>query len=252
MSETRARPERLEFPAFSGRVVVDSVRGQARERAWPRKRGTIKNAKTLEQMAWFRRVVELTKFAAPTQQIIAIAAAKGSGLYPRDLLTMAISQGLYDILEPSGRLITYQRPQYEELVFTGAILRLTSNVNLTAGVNLVQSWPLPVRDTTDFWNAGAPTLFTIPAGIETVEFFAGSQLTAAKNAYLTHFIDSLGGRRLMTTRDSGSAVAAIASSTGPVMVTEGEQFKLTIRCGVSATLDASLANYFSLNVLGTL
>jgi hypothetical protein len=125
-----------------------------------------------DQNAWFKAAVRLAKIAEPTQQAMSIAMAKGTGLYPRDLLFKAMSSGIVDLAMPDGRLVTRGRYFRETIMFQGARLQLDAPQALTAGGFKTIIWPLPVLDTAGFWNIAAPTRLTIPAGIEVVDLSA--------------------------------------------------------------------------------
>jgi hypothetical protein len=126
-----------------------------------------------DQNAWFKQATRLAKIAEPTQQAMSIAMAKGTGLYPRDLLFKAMSSGIVDLAMPDGRLVTRGRYFREKVMFQGVFAEQDTVQSLPAGgyTNLV--FPLPVLDTAGFWNLGAPSRFTIPAGIEVVALVAG-------------------------------------------------------------------------------
>lgn len=68
--------------------MIDTFRGQLRARAWPRKRGKPKSAKTQQHVERFVAVSRALKFGHPDEHAAAIKATKGTPLYTRDLLTM--------------------------------------------------------------------------------------------------------------------------------------------------------------------
>jgi len=153
--------------------MVDTYRGVLRLRAWPKKRGRPKSQAVRNQNAWFKEAVRLIKIADPGQQKIAIEAAGNTGLYPRDLLMNAMAGGMFDIDMDDGRVITFHDPVLENVMFQGTILQQASVQSLPGNVYTTLTWTLPVIDTGAFWNAGAPTRLTIPAGVEVVNLFAG-------------------------------------------------------------------------------
>ena len=91
--------------SFKGVVMVDTVRGSLRVRRWPKK----KSAATLEKMRFnmdrFRQAQQLAKYAPDVLQISARDAVKGTPLYPRDIMTMAMYGRLYAFTTPEGKVI---------------------------------------------------------------------------------------------------------------------------------------------------
>ena len=82
--------------------MVDTVRGVVRIRAWPKKRGPPKSENQKFWVDWFTQANLLAKYADPIQQVRAMEMTKGSGLYPRDVLLMAMRGSLYWWADATG------------------------------------------------------------------------------------------------------------------------------------------------------
>jgi hypothetical protein len=177
--KVRWDPQQQRFPALAGKLVVDTYRGTIRVRRWPKKRGTPKSQAVRDQNEWFAGANRLTKHIEPTETNLAIAMTLGTGLYPRDLLLRQMAGGMYELVTHEGRVIEYQRNFRETIVFQGVILQLLVNQSIGTNTLTLITFPLPVRDTAGFWNAGAPTRVTIPEGINVVKIVAGWNGTAS-------------------------------------------------------------------------
>lgn len=251
MTSTRADPKKQRFPSLYGKLVIDTIRGQLRVRSWPRKRGTSKSAAVRSQNDWFKNAVRLAKFAPASQQKVAIEAALGTGLYPRDLLINAQSGGMFDIVLPDGRVLTSQKPFLEEVMFLGAILEQDTIQALPGAAYTSLTFPLPVIDTTDFWNVAAPTRLTVPAGVEVVNVMGGW-----KRDGLT-----LNGTQVASIRKNGVFIARFPTnvngwpggyvSTGPRAVVEGDWFDFQVFVAAATATNGDQENFFAIQVLGT-
>lgn len=82
--------------------MIDSVRGTLRVRKWPKKRGPPKSAKQAWWVDWFVQANRLAKYADGASMARSIAMTKGSGLYPRDVLLMAMRGRLYNWVDSDG------------------------------------------------------------------------------------------------------------------------------------------------------
>jgi len=245
----RWNPTQQRFPILKAKLVIDTFRGQIRLRAWPRKRGPPKSAAVRRQNAWFKAANLLAKQLPAQQQNLAIAMTLGTGLYPRDLLLRQMAGGIYHLITQDGREILPNRRFLETVVFQGAILELTSNLVLPAAVPVTVIWPLPVRDTNGFWNAGFPTRLTVPADVTVIELSVGSVATQVfTNEYRTDIIDQfakvVARIQITTVFPMGST-----ASTGPMVVTPGDFFEVSLQHNSGATLQAASRCFFALKVL---
>ncbi len=102
MAVIRSLPDRRRSPAFSGRMMIDTVRGVLRVRRWPKKTGTPKSETQLWWIDWFRQANLLAKYADGMSQVRAKQMTKGSGMYPRDVLLKAMRGRLYFWIDQDG------------------------------------------------------------------------------------------------------------------------------------------------------
>lgn len=102
MAVLRSIPSKRRGPSYRGRVMIDAVRGVLRVRKWPKKRGTPKAPNQLWWIDWFKQANLLAKYADAASQIRSKEMTKGSGLYPRDVLLMAMRGKLYTWIDQDG------------------------------------------------------------------------------------------------------------------------------------------------------
>jgi hypothetical protein len=102
MAKLYSVPRHRRLPSFTGRVMVDTVRGVLRVRKWPRKRGKPTNPTTLWWNDWFRQANFLAKYADAMSMRRAIEMTEGTPLYPRDVLLSAMRGRLYSWVDDTG------------------------------------------------------------------------------------------------------------------------------------------------------
>lgn len=249
MPVDRINPDRRRFPSLTGRVMLDSVRGTPRMRAWPKKRGRNLPEVTKINNAVFTERTRLAKYAASQQIVAAMEATKGTGLYPRDLLMRAMATGIYDVQEPDGRIIRHRAPFVEIKMFTGVILELavdqTIAINTWRGVN----WPLPVIDTSNFWDAGSPQIITIPQGVQVIELvIGGKNNTGGTQTFAARALNKNNIQACeIQTRTLGSP--GVSTTTGPLVVQGGDTFKPEYFITTGGKLAGAGRTYCRLNVL---
>ena len=250
--KVRWTPQSLRFPSLKGKLIVSTFRGQMYVRAWPRKRGPSKSAQVRRQVEWFKDANALAKKLEPTQQALAIAMTKGTGLYPRDLLLRQMSDGMYDLIDEDGINIRSGSYFRETVVFQGVILNKTATQVLPAGVSTLFTWPLPVRDTAGFWDILQPTRITIPSDIDFVRLDFG--WTAVANPGAT--------RQVINIRKNGASIARFEYSAfnlpsaalplGPLAVVQGDYFEAFNFTSLAAVARGTGECWFTLTVLGAL
>ncbi len=91
-------------PVYSGKFMIDTVRGVLRVRKWPRKRGTPKSAAQLYWIDWFRQANRLAKYVDGASAARAIEITAKSGMYPRDILLAAMRGRLYTWYDQNGKV----------------------------------------------------------------------------------------------------------------------------------------------------
>jgi len=246
--KVRWTPGSLRFPALKGKLQIVPLRGQMIAKAWPRKRGPSKSPSVRNQNAWFKEANRLTKTLAPTQMVQAIAMTKGTGLYPRDLLLRQMSGGMFDIIDEDGVNYQPRTDRRETVVFQGVILQLATPITFVANIAQFVTWPLPVLDTLGFWSAGAPTLITVPPGINVVELHCGISVTPNSGNLLQSIFATALPLAAETSNEGWNLISGQASS-GPVPVIAGDVFSLRGVCSKTRTTDPNRRTFLALNVL---
>lgn len=248
----RADPLRQGYPAFSGKVLVDIVRGQIRVRKWPRARGPKATPKQRIARRWFSETTQLYKRVDPYLQKTFIEASKGTGLYPRDIFTRLVGRGVLSLVDEHGRVWQPRQKLREDIMFTGAILKLESTFHIPAGGFHSVDWPLPIRDDGGFWNAGDPQRLTIPAGITLARLDAGVGAAAATfQAFQARIIDQDGNPRAYASI-LPSGARTLTLTTGVIWVIEGDWFELEVFGASAADLIADGRCFLSLSVEETI
>lgn len=249
MARIRSYPGRQFYPRIKAKVMVDTFRGSTRIRAWPKPRGTPTDPYVRELNRWFTEANALAKKADPAIQKIAIEMSKGTGLYPRDLMLRAMSDGFVDIVRTDGTVLRQQRPFVEACVFNGFNARPTTNVNIGTGSLVEVQWPLPQIDTGGFYQPASPGRFLIPQFVEIMEFSAGVAYTGGGSSDTTLIIDNLGIGNIAGARLTGLFSHGFTITSGPVIVTPGEQYRLLARSLSNPTLVGDGRTFFTGKVL---
>lgn len=148
--------------------MVDTFRGQLRVRAWPRKRGPAKHPHTRWMNHIFKINMRNLKLVDGLSTGWAYAAAKGTGLYPRDILYASATSGLFDIELPDGRTLTHRAQGIYPVSFQGIRVQLDANKSVAAGAGTTVDWPVPVINTAGMFDPGQPTRLIIPKGVNIV------------------------------------------------------------------------------------
>lgn len=228
--------------------MVDTFRGQLRVRKWPKKRGTSKNPLVVRQNEWFRDMNRLLKFAAPRQQRVAIETTKRSGLYPRDLLMMAASEGLFDIQEPEVGIIQKRRFGVQKVAFQGVRLPLAANQSIPANTPTAVIWGLPLMDTAGMWSSASPTLLTIPENVDIVEFTGGYDFTGGVVANVAVWVELVGSSPWGRTDQPAQFNARSSLTTGPIPVTPGQPWRMMAFSSLANTLRVIPTTYFGASI----
>jgi hypothetical protein len=155
---------------------------------------------------------------------------------------VASAQGLY-VVDASGnsRFVSFANlktaintdptvvPASEPLI--GARALLTGTVtppNTSENAIAWQSVSTTGFDTNSFWSAGAPTRFTIPAGVTKVMLFAGLRATGGSAVSISLAIRKGGTTQIATnSMDSGFVNQTLTSASGPLIVAAGDYFEAT-------------------------
>lgn len=248
MATNRSRPSRQRFPGFTGKLIVDTYRGQVRARSWPRKRGLPKDPLQAQRLVAFQRYAALAKLAAPSQVITATDTTKGTGLYPRDLLFMAMAGNLGDLVREDGRVIRKRKPRVYPVTFQGVKLRFLVNTNIPTGGDQTLAWPLPEIDTAAMWSAGEPKRITIPGGINVIRL-TGAVQRQFVSSFMHATIWKNDATRIADQGFSAAQSNRCTVDTGPLTVQEGDYF--TVRAWIESgnPLEGDGNTWFSATIL---
>ena len=244
MSTPRSWPGKQQFPAISGRFMVDTYRGRMRVRAWPKRRGKPKSQAQQIAIDRFREANRLAKQAPGEIQNWAIDVTRGSGIYPRDLLVRMILAGLFNIQTEDGLIIRHGRPRLETKVFQGFSLALDTPYNMLSTGGTVIPWPLPIIDTAGFWNPGSPDVITIPEGVTLMSFRAGMKFTSSARTSINFLLSKLSPGESFLASDRDGSTTATTIESGVVIVQPGEQYRVRLDVGSIRTLDV-VQTFFS-------
>lgn len=226
MTKNRSDTGKQRYPAFQGRLIYDTWRGQQRVRSWPRKRGPSKIPNQQIQTQWFKAANKLARIVEPSQQKAAIEATRNTGLYPRDVIIRAMGSGLIDIIEPDGTLITYQQKWFENMNFQGTVLRLATAFTPAQNIWTAIQWPLPLLDTTGMWTPAQPQRLTIPQNILAVEMIGGIKQDTGGGPLLATRIRMNGALDVAWGQATSSGSVGHGISSGPLRVVAGDFFDM--------------------------
>lgn len=95
-------PAMTKGSALVGNLQIDSVRGQMRVRAWPKKRGKRVAPGTKAYNDWFRDCLALIKRMEPGFLLWCMERTKGTNIYPRDLAMQLLSGRGVMLVKPDG------------------------------------------------------------------------------------------------------------------------------------------------------
>jgi hypothetical protein len=168
-----------------------------------------------------------------------------------------------DIEAPGANEAELQRALSNLIEFRGAKAKMTADdttQNVSGGDTAV-SFDSAVFDTDSFWSAGAPTRLTIPATVTYVELVG--QVSVASSTGDTGFYTGIFHRNSAGTLlrnfgprliETGGAAKQLQAVTGPVAVTAGDYFELTVREETDASVtidgDGTGETYLAIKVIG--
>ena len=248
---TRADPTKQRFPNLRGIMMVDTIRGRVRVRAWPKKRGRPKSPAVRDQNRWFREACRNMNYIDAGQMVLAIEAAKGTGLYPRDIIMNAMAGGFLEFEMPDGSLLKYRKPFLEDKVFNGCILHQDTVQTLPGASFTVLTFPLPVIDTAAFWNVAAPTLITIPTNVVVARFTAGWRSNdITLNGQFIHWMTADGVPIIRASQNVGGWPGGTIDS-GPRVVSAGQEWLFGIWIASANATKGDQTCFFSCEVLET-
>ena len=237
--------------ALKDRVIVDTYRGQVRIRSWPRKQSAETKRKNANQIRWFTAAREMAKWAIPSEINASKLVAKGKGFYPGDIQMMAAAGNLIPVIHGDPQNYEKWQPFVDPVSFQGARCALAADQTWTSGASPIAVWGVPQFQSTEFWNAGAPTLFTIPPDILKVRVTGAIHYVGAMPTFIFAELQGPGNVPIylnLTTPGTGSRMLV---DSGPFAVDQGDTFR--IRCFANATgvIKADPPTWFTLEVLET-
>lgn len=137
--------------------------------------------------------------------------------------------------------------------FRGARVTLSADmtgVDLTASVIL--SWGVELFDTDNLWSAGAPTLFTIPAGLAGLyaELFVNVHVQQIDVAALSQITPRKSGTVMQNMPLQGTGSRGHNYASGPMLLAGGETFDVqaTVLTDLSVNVIAARTD-FSIRIL---
>lgn len=242
------KPAADKLPALTGRLMVDTVNGKVRVRAWPKKRGPHLPEQTRLQVERFVEAQQLIKQLKGSVMNWFIDATKGSGLYPRDLAMKMMTNGPISFEKSDGYIMQFGRPILEKTMFQGFALRLTADQNILSTTLTNLTWPAPTLDTAGFFNAGSPTFITIPDGVTVIELTAGFRRSTISAVFGTVQLRRLLPSPLIMAENAQTETAGLNVSSGPIVVVPGETYAASVQINTASTLLA-VRTFFSGEIL---
>jgi hypothetical protein len=124
--------------------------------------------------------------------------------------------------------------------------------SIVSGTPTFVTWSAATFDVGGFWNAGAPTRLTIPAGVSLVRVTGQTDWAINATGERYSSINRNGGAASAADRRVPVSFAEANFSTGPVQVAAGDYFELGAyqNSGGALNFNNSFTAWFSIEVLG--
>jgi len=249
--KNRSAQNRMMLPGTIDRMVVDTFRGQYRVKAWPKKRGPTSDPIQQQRIDRFANANRLAKFIAGPWWIKAQKLAKGTGLYPRDILVQAMTAGAWDLAMHDGTLVTQKRWELNQVSFQGCVLQKTATQSILANTETPINWDGATIQTWPFFDAAFPQRLTVPSNVARVRLSAGIRSVASVTS--PHFIII---RQTGTTLRAAQSVAYtgavnLTTQTAVIDVTAGNWFDCRVFWGGAGTFSAVSQCYFQAEIMET-
>jgi len=248
MPRNRGILDRQILPGSIGRTVTTTWRGRFIVRAWPKKAGKAKAPALIASQEQFRQAQKLIKLVSGDAMDDAIQIAKGTGLYPRDVLMSAMTVGLYDMATSDGYLMTHAVYYLRPKMFQGAIVQKFSNQSITANVSTAITWDDPILQTVPILFPAQPTRLVVPAQTTVVSLTACVRSVGLVNGIKQLVIANQAGKLIAGTQEQSNQRATLSCSTGPIVVTPGDWFRAIVFFGANAVIDFSAGTHFSMTL----
>lgn len=220
------KPLGQKLPALHGRLMVDTINGRVRVRAWPKKRGPNVPPQVRIQNERFTAAQRLARSAKGIVMNRFMDATKKTGLYPRDLFTKLCLAPPIAVELEDGRTIVFGRPQLEACMFQGFRLQRTSGGVLQNNISTPITWDDPIIDTAAFWDISAPGVVTIPEGVQVMEFTGGIRSATVDPDPWALFIRRASPDPVTQALQYNSNQQGLTVTSGPIIVAPGEQWSL--------------------------
>jgi hypothetical protein len=133
-------------------------------------------------------------------------------------------------------------------MWQGFELRLTGNFGVPPTTNTPIEFPLPVRDTAGFFDAGEPDRITIPQGVTVMDFTAGMRRSTISAQFNQIAVARIGPEGVPLAATARGYAGGTMCSTGPVQVVAGEQYAAWAYFTTASTIIAE-RTWFSGTVL---
>jgi hypothetical protein len=237
------------MPRVQRTVVVSAHRGQLILKKWPRPRGTPKSQAVRAQNAFFAKARQMSKMVDPSQLDAAIKLAKGSGLYPNDLIMSAMMRGLYVFNKANGRQLQPFNYKLEVCTMQGARLAKTAAQAVAAATNTVMTWGAASLNNALMWDPAQPTRLTVPTGVQIIELYAAIGVTAAAAHHAQVWINKNGATNIAQQSVNDTQLSFIQVSSGPLVVVAGDYFECLTLSGLAGTVNVDARNYFAAQIL---
>ena len=246
---SRIGPPQIAPPRLRGSLIVDTYRGKVRVRSWKSKLSRPLHPHTQYMNAWFSDACRKIKYADAQAVDFAIKAAKGTGLYPRDILMRATGAGLVDLYEPDGTPIQYKKQGLFPVSFQGIRLQRTSNFAVAASTPTDIPWPVPVIDTAGMWNSITPTRIIIPNGVNVVRLTGSIRATVSTAILANLYIVQTGGSTIVEQNINVCQWCGVALDSGPIPVVAGDSFRLGVVVSSARSIGFTKATNFCCEIL---
>jgi len=237
------------MPALKGKLIYTTHRGQLIVRSWPRKPKGPPSPKQKAQRDWFKVARQMAKYVDPLQIVLAKKVTRNTGLYPDDLILMAMAGNLFAAIDDGEKLYTKWQPEIRPVFFQGVRLQFISTKVLTPGVAWPVQWTNALLMTADFWSVSDKPNIVIPAGVTVGQFKASTLCSASTNPEVTlHLREAVTG--LWAGNQSLSrGINECEVNTGPIAVSAGQKWSCEITTDLAATVALAQRNTFTFEVL---
>jgi len=246
---SRIGPPQIAPLRLRGSIIVDTYRGKVRVRSWKGKLKRPLHPHTTYMNAWFSDACRKIKYADARAVDFAIQTAKGTGLYPRDILMASMAGGLVDIDLPDGTPITYKRQGLFPVSFQGARLQKNANQAIAASTPTDLTWQTVVIDTIGMFDPVNPTRITIPPGVNVVRFTGGTRATVSTATLANTYVVKTGSTTVAEQNINSCQWCGTTIDTGPIPVAEGDIFRMGIVVANARNMGFTPATFFACEIL---